>query len=52
MNIQYRIGEHATIQAGFNYIRSEGPYQYSPFMAPGTFYYDPFGSPYPTPFSH
>jgi hypothetical protein len=52
MELQYRIGPHATIQAGFNYIRYEGPFRYDPFMNSGTMFYDPFGTRYSDPFSH
>jgi hypothetical protein len=51
MDLQYRIGTNATIQAGFNYIRSEGPWYYDPFRPAGSMYYDPFRSSFSNPFN-
>jgi hypothetical protein len=51
MDLQYRIGPHATIQAGFNYMRSEGPLNYDPFRPAGSMYYNPFRQSGYTPFS-
>ena len=51
MDLQYRIGPNATIQAGFNYMRSEGPWHYEPFRPAGAFYYDPFQPFSPSPFN-
>lgn len=51
MDLKYRIGPNATIQAGFNYIRSEGPWYYDPFRPSGSMYYDPFRPVNASPFS-
>lgn len=50
-DIQYRIGSNATIQAGFHYIRMEGPYFYDPYGIYNTGYLDPFGTHYSGPFN-
>ena len=51
MDLRYRLGEHAFIQAGFNYMDSRGPYYYDPFRPSGTFYTNPFGNQDNDPFN-
>jgi hypothetical protein len=51
MQFKYRIGEHATIEAGFNYMRNEGPWNYNPFNPAGSVFYNPFQTAGPSPFN-
>lgn len=51
MDLQYRIGPNATIQAGFNYFKAEGPFYQDPFRSYGSAYSDPFSTGYTRPFN-
>jgi len=42
MDLQYRLGENATIEAGFNYMNGQGPFYSDPFSRYGSSLYDPF----------
>ncbi|HNW75685.1 MAG TPA: hypothetical protein PKJ28_02245 [Bacteroidales bacterium] len=52
MDLQYRLGENATIEAGFNYMNGQGPFYSDPFSRYGSSLHDPFQPGNSTLFNH